>query len=395
MRTAAQLIFLLALPLLLPARDVVTIESESVKLDAIAANPDSKPVVVAVMADSLHVHRNHLLLLRKETGRSFASIFVSELRARGEDDAKISAELTQLRRRIGLQLGATVAAGDSGIRPVFLVGSGVDHNSTATLFSITPEIGFDSSHVAVVLGAPYYRVSAGGSAAGGIGDVYASVFLRGRASGFDFGSALTVGAPTGDRSKGFGAGKTTLDGTATISRRLDFASPWVSAGFANFVFNNAGYQRFYITDGNAAHFDGGVAFALPHKVALGVGGFGLEPIGRQTMFSQTMGTSGAGAGAGSAGGGGMMPGGAMPPGMSNGGSTTMPATMPANAQAQMSVVAADAVRDYGATASLSIPLGSGLSLRTAVARSVAFHLTTVSIGVTIDVGHFLFPGKRF
>jgi hypothetical protein len=62
----------------------------------------------------------------------------------------------------------------------------------------------------------------------GLGDVYVTGFLRARIAAFDLGSAVTIGAPTGDRDKGFCAGKVTVDATGTMARRIAFARPWVA-----------------------------------------------------------------------------------------------------------------------------------------------------------------------
>jgi hypothetical protein len=390
----------MAIPTVLCAQTVGSLQAEITKLDALAANPDLKPVVVAAMADALNVHRNHLLLRRKETSQSFASLFVSELRARGRNDNSILQSLREVRRQVDRQLKRDGGRVGSGARPVLLLGSNTDHSSAATVYSLLPEIGFDSSHVAAVVGVPFYRVSNSSLSSGGLGDVYASAFLRGRTRGFDIGSTFTMGAPSGDPNKGLGAGKVTVDATGTISRRFEFAKPWISAGFANSVFNNVGYQRPYVTDGNAAHFTGGVDFALPHGLSFGVGGFGLEPVGKQIAYSQAV---PAGSQSGSQpsmpGGSGMMPGGAMGTGMASGGGMTMPSTpassMPFYMAAQQSVVSASELRDYGPSLLLSIPLHAGLSLNATVTRSLPFDLTITRVGIAVDVAHFLFPGKHF
>ncbi|HWB84417.1 MAG TPA: hypothetical protein VG675_09780 [Bryobacteraceae bacterium] len=370
------------------------------KVDALAANPDLKLVVVAAMADSLEIHRNHLLFQHKETGQSFATIFVSELRAKGMDDGGILRSLREVRRQVDRQLQQDAVGVSAGARPVLLLGSTVDHSSAATVYSLAPEIGFDSSHVAAVVGVPFYRVSNSNLSSGGLGDVYVSVFLHGRTDGFDVGSTLTLGAPSGDRNKGLGAGKATVDATGTISRRFEFAKPWISAGFANSVFNNVGYQRPYVADGNSAHFAGGVDFALPHRLTLGIGGFGLEPIGTQTVYSQAVPAgSQSGGDANIPGGSGMMPGGGMGTGMASAGGMTMPSapasSMPFYMAAQQSVVSASELLDYGASIGLSIPVHAGLSLSASVTRSVPFNLTIARVGIAIDAAHLLFRGKHF
>ena len=398
----ALLVLLVLPPYLRPQSPDAAIQVEMGKIDSLCADPDLKLAVVAAMADSVQEHRNHLLLLHKETGQSFAAIFVSELRARGSNDEGILRSLIALIRDVNRQMARynVVTPSATAPRPVLSVRSSVDYNSSATLYSLVPEFGVDSSHAALLVGLPYYRNFGTNLSSGGLGDVYVAGFLRGRAAGFDFGSALTVGAPTGDRNKGFGAGKVTIDATGMMARRFEFARPWVSAGFANSVFNNAGYQRPYTTDGNAVHVSGGVDFTLPRKLAVGIGGFGLLPIGNQIVYSQTV-------QAGSPGGtqqtgqqsGGMMPGGSMGPGMGtgNGGGMTMPpaTSMPFYDNAQQSMVSASDLRDYGATVWLSVPLHAGFSLGSVVSRSVPFHATTVRVSIGVDLARLLFPGKHF
>jgi hypothetical protein len=402
--TLTALCVLLVLPpYLRPQSPDAAIQVEMGKIDALCADPDLKLAVVAAMADSVQVHRNHLLLLHKDTGQSFAAIFVSELRARGTNDEGILRSLSALLRDVNRQLARynVVTPSTSAPRPVLSVRSSVDYNSSASLFSLVPEFGVDSSHTAVVVGIPYYRSFGASVSSGGLGDVYVAGFLRGRAAGLDFGSALTVGAPTGDRTKGFGAGKVTIDTAGTVARRFEFARPWVSAGFANSVFNNVGYQRPYITDGNAVHLSGGVDFTLPRKLAVGIGGFGLLPIGNQVVYSQTVQAGSPGGGTQQTGqqSGGMMPGGSMGPGMgtgNGGGMTTPPATsMPFYDSAQQSMVSASDLRDYGASVWLSVPLHAGLSLGSVVSRSVPFHVTTVRVSIGVDLARLLFPGKHF
>ena len=383
----------------------VAIQREISTVDALCADPDLKLAVVATMADSVQVHRNHLLLLHKDTGQSFATIFVSELRARGIDDEGILRRLSALLRVVNRQLARyhVVPPGATSPRPALSVRSSFDYNSSGTLYSLVPEFGVDSRHAAMVVGVPYYRTLATSVSSGGLGDVYVAGILRGRAAGFNFGSALTAGAPTGDRNKGFGAGKVTIDATGIVARRYEFARPWMSAGFANSVFNSAGYQRPYITDGNAIHVSGGVDFPLPRKLAVGIGGFGLEPIGNQVIYSQTVHSGSSGNGGsqqpGQQNGGGMMPGGGMGSGtgMGNGGATTMaPATsMPFYDRAQQSVVSASDLRDYGASVWLTVPLHAGLSVSSAVSRSVPFHSTTVRVSIGVDLAGLFFPGKHF
>ncbi|MCZ2078568.1 MAG: hypothetical protein LC130_26685 [Bryobacterales bacterium] len=398
------LLFVSILPVCLSAQTTnPDIESEVNKIDALTADPDIKLVVVAAMSDHLKVHRNHLILLRKQTGQSYGSIFASALRERGMDDVAILRQLRMTNREIGRRLARfRLPSGDTTRpRPVLFVSTSADNNSAGTFYSLVPEIGIDSSRASLVVGIPYYRTFATNVTSGGVGDVYVTGFLKGRAAGFDLATGINIAAPTGDPSKGLGAGKVTADATGMIARRYEFARPWVSAGFTNSVFNNVGYQRSYITDGNAAHFSGGLDLSAGRRLTLGFAGFALRPTGAQTVHSRTMGTNMANDGGpvpAVPNPGGMMPGGHTTPGVtgsSTSGSTSMPLAMPFYNQAQETVLSADELQDYGASAWVSIRLRQGLSLNVTAARSLPFHLTTVRIGMGFDLARLLFPGKHF
>jgi hypothetical protein len=397
----ASLFFASVLPFCLSAQTInQDVDSELKRIDALTADPDMKLVVVAAIADHLKVHRNHLILLRKQTGQSYGALFISALRERGVEDGEILRQLRMTNREIAHRLAQFRApSGDTTQpRPVLFVSTAADHNSAGTFYSLVPELGIDSSRASIVVGIPYYRTFATNVTAGGVGDVYVAGFLRGRAAGFDLGAAINIGVPTGDPSKGLGAGKVTADATGTIARRYEFARPWLSAGFTNSVFSNVGYQRPYVTDGNAAHFSGGLDLSAGRRVTLGFVGFALRPTGAQTVHSRTMqsnmisGDDGPVPGGPSS--GGMMPGGHTIPGVGGG---TIPAgvSMSFYDRAQQTVISADELRDYGASAWVSIRLHQGLSLNITTARSFPFHLTTVRVGMGIDVARLLFPGKHF
>ena len=391
------LALLVLMPLHLSSQTIHAPEPEILKLDALTADPEIKLVVVGAMADALHVHRNHLIRLRKDGGQSYGAIFVSALRERGMDYDVILRELRALNREVARRLTDFNVRSMSAAttRPILSIATASDHNSADTVYSLVPEIGIDSRHAAFVVGVPYYRTFGTNAPTGGLGDVYATAFVRGRASVFDVGSTVTLAAPTGDRNKGLGAGKVSAGATGTISRRLEFARLWLSGGFTNSVFNNVGYERPYITDGNAVHIEGAVEFTLHHKVALGIGGFALRPFGAQTVYSQTANADSAALDGGQSPGtpGGMMPGGHM--GQVPAATVSAPGmSMPFYDRTQRSIVDASDLQDHGASVWLSIPLRPGLSLHAGMARSLPFHLTTVRVGFGLDLARLLLPGKH-
>lgn len=369
----------------------LALDSEARKIDALTADPEMKLVVAAAMADQLEVHRNHLILLRKETDQPYSAIFVSALRERGMDDSQVLRQLRALDREVARRLDR------SSVRPVLSLSSGADRSSAGAFYSLVPEIGVDSSHASLVVGIPYYRTSTANLATAGVGDVYVAGFLRGRIAAFDVGAVITAGAPTGDSSKGLGAGKASVDATGAIRRQFGFVRPWLSAGFTNSVFNNAGYRRPYVTNGNATHFSGGLDMTVRRILTFGAGGFALRPIGNQTVYSQTVEGRNTSQAPSASNSGGSMPGASRGAGMGGDRGGVMPpaSSMPFYDRAQQTVVNAGELRDYGAAAWLSIPIGRGLSLNVAAARSIPFHLTTARVGIGIDVARMLFPGKRF
>ncbi|MCL5742760.1 MAG: hypothetical protein M1541_02360, partial [Acidobacteria bacterium] len=75
-----------------------SLDSEIRRIDSAAENPQNKMVVVAAEADQLKMHRNHLMLLRRQTGKSYGQIFVSTLKSAGQNDDVILEQARVLNR---------------------------------------------------------------------------------------------------------------------------------------------------------------------------------------------------------------------------------------------------------------------------------------------------------
>ncbi len=392
------------------------LEKEIAAIDAITAQPDRKMLAVELMAERLGTHRNRLLLLRRESGESFGRIFVEQLAQRGRSPREIVSELRAMRREFEKRWRRLRrSAGDGGsppARPILYLGTGVDYNSVGTFVTLTPEAGFDTRHVSLVGGVPFYRLPGTTSAATGIGDAYISGLARGNAGRFLVGANVVVGFPTGDEARGLGAGKVTIDASGLVERRFERWRPFGRVGVANYVFNNIGYQRPYIATGNAAHFSGGVDFRAHRRVILGAGAFAVRPWGTQNVHSRMWDHghtappgSGPGPGAGGGGpgmghGGGMSAPGALPtatPTSALGLGTLqhMPGDMPFLPPTPGGEVPAEDLRDHGVSAWVSFRLHRSLTLNFSVSRSFPFELTTASVGLGFDLGRLLFPGGRF
>ena len=397
-----------------PAAPPPSLEKEIAGIDAITADPNRKMLVLELMAERLGTHRNRLLLLRRQSGKSFGRIFAEQLAERGYSPEEAAAELRAVRgefekqwRRYGRSTGD---GGSPPARPVLYIGTGVDHNSVGTFVTLTPEAGFDTRHVSLVGGVPFYRLPGTASATSGIGDAYVSGLVRGDAGRFLVGANVVVGFPTGDETRGLGAGKVTIDASGLIERRFERWRPFGRIGVANYVFNNVGYQRPYISTGNAAHFSGGVDFRAHRRVILGAGGFAVRPWGTQNVHSRmwdhghTMppgdgpGTGPGDHGPGMGHTGGMAAAGAQisaPAALISTPGGRMGGDMPFLPPNPGGEVPAEDLRDHGVTGWVSFRLHSSLTLNFSVSRSFPFELTTVSAGLGFDLGRLLFPGRGF
>ncbi len=373
------------------------VEAEIKKLDARASDPDGKLVLVGAMADRLGVHRNYLVLLRRQTGQSYGEIFVSHLEQRGSSESQVLDQARALDREVeGRWRGVTSV--NRGWRPVLYVNTAADHNSAGTFTSLLAEAGIGFGNAYVVLSAPFVRGFGGRD---GIGDASLTFTPHFSALNIELVPSISVGFPTGDRAQGLGAGKTTVNIAGTVAKRLGRWRPFLSAGYANSVFGNIGYQRPYISDGNAAYFAGGGDFSIGRRLTAGGGAFAVQPAGPQRFVSLMPETAASGTPSTSPpqppghmpGIGGSMPGGLMPgPGSTPSQAPGM--TMPLFAQKRSGEASPSQLRDYGANASASVQLRSGVVLFSSVARSVAFRLTTVRFGLGLDVGSFVFAGRR-
>ncbi len=371
-------------------------------IDRLAAVEDSRPAVVSAIAGALGVHRNHVVLLRKETGQPYGLLFVRELQKLGVADDAIATRLHTLERdiqqRIAQDRAGTGGPPASGVRPVLSLNTGVDYNSAATFLWFNAEAGVDSAHASLVAGVPYYRDSSGGTAVSGVGDAYLLGSLFGRAARMDLAASLTVGMPSGDKDLGLGAGKVTADLSGTVAHAFGRVRPFAGAGFANSIFNFA-YQRPYIADGNAAHFSGGADLRVAPQLSLGAGGFAVIPSGAQVVYSRIVTAQTPGAQTAVIGKGGAPGSGGSGYGSGNG-SGGPPSSTPAKAPPHMPFLAnavstpsAADLRDYGAKAWAAVSLGRGVSLHFSVARSVPFQLTTARAGLGLDLPRLLFPSR--
>ncbi len=362
-------------------------EAEIARIDRLATDPEAKLLVLQSMALDLGTHRNHLILLKKQGSDSFGQIYLKELRKRGLEDAAVMRKLRAIGSSASASSQANLSA--SGFTPVAYVGTTTDHSSAGTFVAVTPEVGIDSRRFAFVIGVPVYRISATQRDATGIGDVYGSAFLRQPVGSYDLGATLTIAAPTGNRDEGLGAGRVSVDVNGTLQRRFEKLRAFVTPGYTNSLYNNVGYQRPFISNGNSIYGSAGFDYRLHRKFTAGVGGFGVHAMGDQMVISQMTATApDMTSGPVTPGMPGVPPG-HMPPGMGSGSSSApgsmTSGSMPFYGHGPETAVPGSNVSDWGASGWASWSLTPVVSLNVNVSRSVSYELTTIRIGLGFNL----------
>lgn len=360
------------------------VEVEIAQIDRLTADPDTKLQIIQSMAVDLGTHRNHLIFLKKQERDSFGQVYVKELRKRGLDDKAILEKLRSITRPKTVRPQAEHDA--TGFWPIAYLRTAADLNSAGTFISVSPEVGIDSRRFAFVVGIPIYRISATQRETTGIGDAYASVFVRQPTKSLDVGAAFTIAAPTGRRDEGLGAGRVSVDLNGTVQRRFERVQPFATVGFTNSLFNNVGYQRPFISNGNSLYASGGIDFRVHRRFTVGLGGFGVHAMGDQMVISQMTATAPAATTMP-----GMPPGhmppGQMPPGMGTGSMGS--GTMPFYGHGPQTIVPGSDVSDRGVVGWTSWSPSPIVSLSISVARSIPYELTTVRVGLGFDLSRQL------
>ena len=348
------------------------------QIDALAADPETKFEVLNLIGSDLGTHRNRLVLLKKETGLSFAEIYSQELRNRGLTETEITRRLQMVARRAEKEAGR--AGGVGAVRPIAYLGSSMDHNSIGTVVTLNPEVGLDFRSYGLIAGLPVYRISSPQRKSTGIGDAYVSAFLRRPARRYEVDTGFTLGVPTGSKEKGLGAGRVSVDINGTVRRHFESLRPFFGVGYTNSTFNNVGYQRPFISNGNAFYASAGFDYRIGRRLTAGVGGFGLLATGTQTVISQVSNMQSMSVpGARQGGVPGMSSGMPLHPGMGAG--------MSGDHHSTIATVAGRDASDYGPSGWTSWSPHADVTLSLRFAYSAPNRLKTVRLSVGFDLSH--------
>jgi hypothetical protein len=243
-------------------------------------------------------------------------------------------------------------------------------NSSGALLKLDSTIGYDfNQYLGVFTGLPLYFASDSSNTPGqtrlhdaGAGDVYFGVDVYAPNRIVNFGSTLTISAPTGSVSKGFSPGAATVDWNNRFRHTFGRLTPFVAAGVGNTVPDSELVTRNFISLGSVSHFEEGAEFQLAKPVYLGGSAFQIVPFGRQQVFNRFATASPRDGGQGNA---------------------TPPLVIASETTGN------DLTREHGFDAWIGFEPTRVVRLELGYSRSVTFALNSFSFNVGLNVGKLL------
>jgi hypothetical protein len=170
-------------------------------------------------------------------------------------------------------------------------------SSLGQVMRLDPSIGYRFNRFFEVdFGLPFYFIrpsvaatqNFAGNSESGLGNSYTDLRLSFRNPVVNYGSTLTVTAPTGDRDKGLSTGKVTWDWNNHFNKKLGPLAPFVNAGVANAITDTPFFIRPYISRGFVSHIEGGASWNFLRLASIGASAYAYEPSGKQTVVSRVV-----------------------------------------------------------------------------------------------------------
>jgi hypothetical protein len=249
-------------------------------------------------------------------------------------------------------------------------------NSDGSVFDLGTGAGYNfSHHFGIGLGVPYYFVNSPSlvssqntqSVSGnGFGDVGADARWLFPGDALTYASTVHLGAPTGDKKKGFSVGHATWNWANHLEHGWGSVTPFVDLGVGNTVMDTRYFHRPFMSFGYNAQFEGGTEMDAG-PFSLSASAYDVAPWGPQTVVSRVIRcTSQASCSA-------------------TGKSSNRKGYLSSN------VTSGDAslVRDNGFNANAEFKPVRNLDLEVDFSRSVPLKLNTFSFGLGLDFGGFL------
>ena len=180
----------------------------------------------------------------------------------------------------GWTLGTSFEGSTSGDGSVYDLGTSVGYNF--------------SHHFGVDLGVPYYFVGTpsavktknpGAVSGNGIGNIGADLKWLFPGTMMNYASTIHLGAPTGDRSKGFSTGHATWNWSNHIEHGWGNFTPFIEGGIGNTVPDTRYIKKPFLTFGYNLSFEAGTQVDAG-PVSLSVSAYDIAPWGPQTVISK-------------------------------------------------------------------------------------------------------------
>lgn len=267
---------------------------------------------------------------------------------------------------------------NAGFYPGWMLGTRFEGSTSSdgSVFDIGTGVGYNFSHrFGVDLGVPYFFVGTPTSvksknptavSGNGIGNVGANirVFLPGKST--NYASTIHLGAPTGDKSKGFSTGHATWNWSNHIEHGWGNFTPFIDGGVGNTVPDSKYFKKPFMTFGYNVAFEAGTEVDAG-PISLSASAYDVAPWGPQTMISRVFRCS-SGTKCSSAG-----------------------KTTNRKNYLNSSVSSGDAslTRDNGFNASAEFKPAKTVDLEVDYSRSVPLRLNTFSFGISLDIAGVL------
>jgi hypothetical protein len=245
-----------------------------------------------------------------------------------------------------------------------------------TITDLATAVGYNfSHHFGVDLGVPYYFVGTPSSikqknpsalSGYGIGDFGAELKWNYPGHTLNYASTIHLGAPSGDKKKGFSIGHATWNWSNHLEHGWGNFTPFVAGGVGNTIPDTRFFHRPFMTFGYIASFEAGTeADAGPFSLSASV--YDVAPWGPQTVISRVFRcTSGTTCGA-------------------TGTSTNRKGYTTTSVQTG----GASLTRDNGFNAGLEVKPRPYLDLEVDYSRSVPLQLNNFSFGISVDISSLL------
>ena len=187
-------------------------------------------------------------------------------------------------------------------------------NSDSKIFKLDSNAGYDfNKHFGIFVGMPIYfantqttTTQVNGTATttttdvtnNGLGNAYFGFAMRAPNKTLDYGSTVTLSAPTGSTSKGFSSGRANFDWDNRFEHAFARLTPFVDAGLANAVPDTGLSTKPFTSLGMLSHMEEGGEFELVKHFSVGGSGYEIFPFGNQKVFSKIVGKGQSGTGKG-------------------------------------------------------------------------------------------------